>query len=61
FGEDVSTARPLVDRAFEAESPLHKINLINEMRHVPLPRAGTYVVIIEVDNEPVMVTNLGVA
>lgn len=61
FGPDVASAQVLVERAFDSESPLHKINLINEMRHVRLEQPGLYAVIIEVDDEPILVTNLGVS
>ena len=61
FGPDVERAEVIVEREFEAESPLHKINLVNEMLHTPLPQPGAYAVVIEVDDEPILVTNLGVS
>jgi len=60
FGPDVTSAEPLVERTFEAESPLHKINLINEIRNVTLSRPGLYAVVVEVDDDPILVTNLGI-
>lgn len=61
FGPDVTTATPIVDREFESQSPLHKINLINEIRNIPLEQEGNYAIVIEVDNAPILVTNLGVS
>ena len=61
FGPDVESAKVLVEREFKSESPLHKINLINEMRNVRLERPGMHAVIIEVDDAPILVTNLGVS
>ncbi len=61
FGLDVSQVTVLVDREFESESPLHKINMIHEMHNVALPQPGAYAVVIEVDDTPIMVTNLGVS
>jgi hypothetical protein len=61
FGRDVTEARTLVERTFESESPLHKINLINEIRNVHLEGPGLYAAVVEIDDEPILVTNLGVS
>lgn len=61
FGLNVSETQPVVDREFESQSPLHKINLINEIRNIPLGQAGNYAIVIEVDDNPILVTNLGVS
>lgn len=61
FGVDVSNTKPVVDREFESQSPLHKINLINEIRNIPLEQPGNYALVIEVDENPILVTNLGVS
>lgn len=60
FGPNVAEVEQLVERTFTSESPLHKINIINEMHHIELPRAGLYAVVIEVNEDPILVTNLGV-
>lgn len=61
FGPDVATAQPLVERPFESTSPLHKLNLINKIRNLTLDRAANYAIVIEVDDEPLLVTNLAVS
>jgi len=61
FGLDMESIQPMVERSFESENPLHKINLINEIRNLPLPQPGNYVIMIEVDDTPILVTNLGVS
>lgn len=61
FGFDVTAAKPIVDREFDSQSPLQKINLINEIRNVPLEQPGNYAIVIEVDDAPILVTNLGVS
>lgn len=61
FGPDVSETKPVVDREFESTSPVHKINLINQIQNLPLERAGNFAIVIEVDNNPIMVTNLAIS
>ena len=51
----------LLDRPFESQSPLHRINLINEIRNLGFPAAGDYSILVEVDEEPLLATNLTVS
>ena len=60
MGLNADTPRPLLERPFESRSPLHSINLINEIRNLSFPRAGDYTLVIEIDEEPLLVTNLTV-
>ena len=60
FGPNVAEVEQVVERTFSSESPPHKINIINEMHNMELSRAGMYAVVIEVNDEPILVTNLGV-
>ncbi len=48
----------LLERPFESQSPLHRINLINEIRNLDVPDPGEYGLLIEVDDEPLLATNL---
>jgi hypothetical protein len=50
----------LIERPFEARSPLDRINLINEIRNLTFPQAGDYSLLIEIDDEPILATNLTV-
>lgn len=52
---------PLLDREFESQGPLQRINLINDVRNLAFPAAGDYAIQIEVDDETLLVTNLTVA
>lgn len=61
FGFNVTDVKSIVERDFESQSPLHKINLINEMRNIPFEEPGNYAIMVEVDEEPILVTNLGVS
>jgi hypothetical protein len=61
FGPDVVTTTTIVERTFQSTSPLQKINLINEIRNLKLEQAGNHAIVIEVDNDPIMVTNLQIS
>ena len=51
----------LIQREFESQSPLHRINLINELRNLSFDQPGDYSILIEVDDEPILSTNLTVS
>lgn len=51
----------LIERPFESQSPLHRINLINEIRNLTFPEAGEYSILIEIDDEPLLATQLTVS
>jgi hypothetical protein len=61
LGPSVDQLQTVVERPFESQSPLHKINLINEIHNLPLPEPGQYAIMVEVDEEPILVSNLGVS
>ena len=48
----------LLERPFESQSPLHRINLINEIRNLSFPAAGDYSLLIEINDEPLLATNI---
>jgi len=50
--------KPIIDRTFESVSPLDRINLINEMVNLTFPAPGDYAILVEVDDEPLLATNL---
>lgn len=60
MGIDSAPLQPLIERPFESHSPLHRINLLNEFRNLVFPRPGEYSIMIEIDDEPLLVTNLTV-
>lgn len=60
FGPSMEDHQKVLERNFEAQNPLHKINLINEIHNLPLKESGNYIIMIEVDDDPILVTNMGV-
>lgn len=61
LGLDPANATPIIDRKFESQSPLQRINLINEIRNLSFSAPGDYSLIIEVDDEPLLATNITVS
>jgi hypothetical protein len=61
LGLDATNLQPLLERPFESQSPLHRINLINEIRNLSFPQPGDYSILIEIDDEPLLATNLTVS
>jgi hypothetical protein len=61
YGTDMESIRKLVERPFESRSPLDKVNLINELRNLVFPEPGTYQILIEVDDQPLLVNSLTVS
>lgn len=58
MGLDATNPAELMRREFESHSPLHRINLVNELRNLPFERPGEYSLLIEIDDEPLLATNL---
>jgi hypothetical protein len=58
MGRNHQEMQPLIERPFESQSPLHRINLINEIRNLTFPAAGEYSLLIEIDEEPLLATSL---
>ncbi|MDD3180694.1 MAG: hypothetical protein PHQ04_10125 [Opitutaceae bacterium] len=61
IGLDPTSLAELFQREFESQSPLHRINLINELRNCRFERPGDYSILIEVDDEPILATSLTVS
>jgi hypothetical protein len=57
---DPTQPQELIAREFESQSPLHRINLINELRNLTFPQPGDYSILIEIDDEPVLSTSMTV-
>ena len=58
MGLDATNPEKLLERPFESHSPLDRINLINEIRNLGFPQRGDYSLLIEIDEEPLLATNL---
>ena len=61
MGLDPTTMQSLVEREFESGSPLHRINIINEVRNLTFQAPGEYGLLIEIDDEPLLATSLTVS
>jgi len=61
MGLDPTNPIELLNREFESKSPLHRINLINELRNLRFDKPGDYSILIEVDDEPLLATSLTVS
>jgi hypothetical protein len=51
---------PLIERPFESQSPLQRINLINEIRNLAFNEPGDHSIVVEVDDEPLLATSITV-
>ena len=60
LGLDPANTGTIIDRKFQSQSPVQRINLINELRNLSFDRPGDYSIIIEVDDDPVLVTSIAV-
>lgn len=61
MGMPMDQPKPIVDREFESRSPLHRINLINELQGLGFDAPGVYAITVEVDNDPILVTSIAVS
>lgn len=61
MGIPLEEQQVIVERAFESKSPIHRINLINDIQNLRFEKPGDYSVEIEVDDETLMVTSLSVS
>ncbi len=60
MGLEGNTPEQLLERPFESQSPVHRINLINEIRNLPFPEPGDYELLVEIDDELLLATSLTV-
>jgi hypothetical protein len=61
MGLDPTDPKPLIDRPFESQGPLVRINLINDIRNLSFPQPGDYSILIEIDDEPILATSIAVS
>ena len=61
MGLDPTDPKPLIERPFDSQGPLARINLINEIRNLSFQQPGEYSILIEIDEEPLLATSLTVA
>lgn len=58
MGFEANPPKKLIERPFKSHSPLERINLINEIRGLPFPAPGEYSLLVEIDDEPLLATNI---
>ena len=56
-----TSPQQLLERPFESQSPVHRINLINEIRNLSFPGPGEYELLVEIDDELLLATSLTVS
>jgi hypothetical protein len=61
MGLDPTKLAPLIERPFKSESPLQRINLINDIRNLTFAAPGDYSLLIEIDDEPLLMTSIAVS
>jgi len=61
MGLDATKPTELINREFESQSPLHRINLINEVGNLTFPQPGEYSIFVDVDDETLLVTSMTVS
>jgi len=61
MGLDPMNLQPLIERPFKSKGPIQRINLINEVRNLTFKDPGDYGIIVEIDDEPLLATNLQVS
>jgi hypothetical protein len=61
IGTEPQQMSALIDREFVSESPLHRINLINEIGNLTFSHPGEYSILIEVDDDPLLATSIMVS
>ena len=60
MGLNPVTPKPLIERPFDSQGPLMRINLINEIHNLSFQTPGEYAILIEIDDEPLLATSLSV-
>ncbi len=60
IGLPTETPRIVVDRDFDSKSPAQRINLINDIQNLRFKAPGDYGIVIEIDDEPLLVTSFPV-
>ena len=61
MGVDPTQPKLLIERTFESQGPLVRINLISEIHNLSFQAPGEYSILIEIDDEPLLATSLTVA
>ncbi|HNW42113.1 MAG TPA: hypothetical protein PKN08_09460, partial [Opitutaceae bacterium] len=59
-GPTATSTKELLSRPFSSQGPQHRINLVSEIRGLSFPQAGDYVLIIKIDDAPLLATTLSV-
>lgn len=60
MGKPLDEPQTLIEREFESKSPLHRINLINQIAGLRFSAPGNFSITIEIDEQPILVSTLQV-
>jgi hypothetical protein len=58
MGPNPENMTALLERPFESQDPVQRINLINEVSNLYFAEPGDYGLLIEIDDEPILATSL---
>lgn len=60
MGLDPNKATPVIERTFNAQTPLQNINLINQISDLTITEPGDYSIVVEIDGDIILATTLPV-
>jgi hypothetical protein len=60
YGLTMENLSRIVERTFSSRNPLDKLNLVNDLHNLKFSEPGVYQILVEVDEEPIVVTSLAV-
>lgn len=60
LGLPVEAPTTVIEREFESQSPLQRIHIINEIKNLRFTAPGDFSLVVEVDDDPVLVTSFAV-
>lgn len=60
FGLGPTGVKPIIERPFESPGPAQRLNLINEIRGLTFTQPGDYSIVVEIDDEHLLSTDLTV-
>lgn len=58
MGQSPESLEQLLERPFDCQDPIQRINLINEVSNLSFPKPGEYTIQIEVDEELLLLTSI---
>lgn len=60
LGLPAAAPTTVIEREFQSQSPLQRIHIINEIKNLRFAHPGDFSLVVEVDDDPVLVTSFTV-